>query len=91
MANSNSTQHQQNDRTIHFACSAEMYQLHADATQADVRDQVEARLSQLCAMLTMTCGGGFETFDNWSDPIKHNYLWACSMLADECKELMIHV
>jgi hypothetical protein len=91
MTNCNSTQHQENDRTIHFACVSEMYQLHADATPTDVRDQLEARLSQLSAMLIMTSGAGFETFNNWSDPIKHNYLWACSMLADECDELVKHV
>ena len=90
MADSNSTQSQSNDRTIAFASSGPFYTLHADATALDVQDQLNARLSQLQAMLTMTCGGGFETFNNWSDEIKQNYLWGCSMLADECKELMAH-
>lgn len=91
MADSNSTQSQSNDRTITFAASNPLYTLHAGATSLDVQDQLSARLSQLQAMLTMTCGTGFETFNNWSDPIKDNYLWACSMLADECKELITHV
>ena len=90
MADLNSTQSQSNDRTIAFAASGPFYMLHADATVGDVHDQLDARLSQLRAMLTMTCGGGFETFNNWSDEIKQNYLWACSMLADECESLIRH-
>lgn len=90
MANSNSTQSPSNNpRTIDFAAPASpFYRLHEDVTTGDIHDQLEARLSQLDAMLTMTRGSGFETFNNWSDPIKENYLWACSMLAAECKELI---
>jgi hypothetical protein len=92
MADSNSTQPQSNDRTIGFAAPASpFYRLHEDVTTGDIHDQLAARLSQLCAMLTMTCGAGSETFNNWSDPIKNNYLWACSMLADECDELVRQV
>lgn len=91
MADGNSTQPQPNDRTINFAASVRLYQLHADATPMDVQDQLNARLSQLSAMLMMTVGAGFETFNDWSDKIKEDYLWACSMLADECKDLMDHI
>lgn len=92
MADINSTQDQQNDRTIGFAAPASpFYRLHEDVTPGDIHDQLAARLSQLRAMLTMTCGAGFETFDNWADPIKHNYLWGCSMLADECESLIAQV
>lgn len=87
MADINSTQHQSNDRTINFAATGPFYTLHADATPGDIQDQLSARLSQLSAMLTMTTGAGFESFSNWSDEIQHNYLWACSMLAEECKGL----
>lgn len=88
MAETNSTQPNTNDRLIGFAAVASpFYQLHANATTADVQDQLSARLSQLCAMLIMTRGSGFETFNNWSDKIKENYLWACSMLAEECHGL----
>jgi hypothetical protein len=87
MADSNSTQHQSNDRTINFAAAGPFYTLHADATQGDIQDQLSARLSQLSAMLIMIHGGGFDSFCQWSDEIKQNYLWACSMLAEECKDL----
>lgn len=87
MADSNSTQDQSNHRTINFAAAGPFYTLHADATAGDIQDQLSARLSQLSAMLTMTCGAGFKTFSNWSDEIQHDYLWACSMLAEECKGL----
>lgn len=74
-------------RTINFAASGPFYILHADVTSGDVQDQLSARLGQLAAMLQMTHGGGFETFNIWSDDVRANYLWACSMLAEECKEL----
>lgn len=85
MADSNSTQ--SNDRTINFAAVGPFYTLHADATHGDVQNQLSARLSQLSAMLQMTHGAGFKTFSNWSDEVQANYLWACSMLAEECKGL----
>ncbi|MBW8364716.1 MAG: hypothetical protein K0M39_09185 [Rhizobium sp.] len=93
MAGSNSTQTQPSDRTIDFAfsISTPLYQLHPDATPVDIKTQLSTRLSQLYAMLVTTTGDGFESFDNWSDEIKGNYLWACSMLAKECNELALHI
>lgn len=94
MTTDDSTQHQpqSSDRVICFAAPASpFYLLHGDVTALDAQDQLGARLSQLSAMLTMTCGGGFDSFCQWSEEIQQNYLWACSMLADECKELMPHV
>ena len=41
----------------------------------------------MSALLTAIVGEGFEAFDRLNDTHKCNYLWACSMLADECKEL----
>lgn len=85
MANGNSTQPNRNDRLIEFAAAGSpFYQLHAAATTADVHDQLSARLSQLSAMLIMTTGTCFETFSSLNDKIREDYLWACSMLADEC-------
>lgn len=88
MADDNSRQYQSNDRPINSACTPGLYQLQNGATSIDVLDQLETRIYQLSAMLTMTCGAGFETFDGWNDRIKSDYLWACSMMADECRELM---
>lgn len=82
---------QPTERDIDFAFGGKLYQLRPDATPLDVRDQLDARLSQLAAMLCMTYGAGFETFDNWADSIKENYLGGCAMLAKECEELSRHV
>jgi len=86
-----STQQQPSARTVDFAATSGLYQLKDDASQVDIIDHLNARLSQLSAMLTMTCGAGQEHFDLWSDGVKGNYLWAASMIADECKELALHL
>lgn len=94
MTTDDSTQHQpqSSDRVIHFAAArGQFYLLHGEASTMDVKDHLGARLSQLSAMLIMIHGGGFDSFCQWSEEIQQNYLWACSMLADECKELVEHV
>lgn len=63
------------------------YQLAEGVTQLDVIDALDEKLVQLSSMLTMIHGHGYQTFDNYSDEIKDNYLWACERLADECKQL----
>ncbi|MHB1246177.1 MAG: hypothetical protein ACYCZH_07025 [Sulfuriferula sp.] len=83
--------HQQKARTVNFAVSDGLYQLKADASQGDIIDHLNGRLCQLSAMLTMTRGAGQEGFSIWSDVIKNDYLWAASMIADECKELALHL
>lgn len=47
------------------------------------RDQLHRKALQLSAILIMTTGDGYQTFDNWNDTIKENYLWGCSDLAKE--------
>lgn len=80
-----------NDRAVGFAAVGPFYTLHPDVTPFDVRDQLNARLAQLNAMLEMTHGNGRESFDSWSDEVRDNYLWSCSMLAKECEELTNHL
>lgn len=70
-----------------FTASLPLYAVSKDASADDIRNQLAARLSQLGAMLTVICGAGAETFDSWSTEIKDDYLWGCSMIAHECKEL----
>lgn len=89
--NSTPAQEAANERKIDFATRGHLYQLHPDAQPNDVREQLSARLSQLSSMLVMIHGGGFDNFESWSDEIKQNYLWGCSMLADECRELERHL
>lgn len=91
-AAANSTPEQQpTARNVDFACVDKLYQLHPDATDRDIRDQLYARLSQLSAMLTITCGDGFETFDSWNSSVKENYLFGCAMMVDECEKLAEHL
>jgi len=64
-----------------------LYHVAPSASKTDIINQLQARLAQLSAMLCTTYGGGFETFDNWSEDVKDNYLWGCATMADECREL----
>lgn len=89
--NSTPTQDVPNERKVDFAAGGTLYRLHPDASALDVRNQLGARLSQLTSMLQMIHGNGFENFDTWSDEVKDNYLWGCSMLAEECLALERHL
>lgn len=78
------------DKSVEFSWTtsgAGLYVLHPEAGCSEMRDQLNARLAQLTAMLEMTCGGGRESFARWNDRLQDDYLWACAMLARECKEL----
>lgn len=90
-ANSTPTQDTTKERNVAFAAAGTLYQLHPDASRLDVLDQLNARLSQLNSMLTLTHGIGFETFNAWDADTKENYLWSCDMLAKECKALVRHL
>lgn len=68
-----------------------LYQVHPKASRDDVMGHLSARLSQLNAMLIQTVGDGAETFNNWSDEIRDNYLWACQAHARECEDLAQHL
>lgn len=90
MATDNSTQ-ETAARELHFTATAGLYQLSPTASSLWLRDHLSARLDQLAAMLTVVRGDGFDVFSNWSDQIQHNYLWSCSMIAEECRELAEHI
>lgn len=68
-----------------------LYQLRPEADQAEILEQLDTRLTQLSAMLTIVYGNGGETFRVWNDDIQDNFLWACQMLALECKDLAGHL
>lgn len=79
-------------RAVKFtACGGDLYQLQDTASVLDIKNQLSARLHQLTAMLSMVTGEDFETFNNNSDANKENFLWGCSMLAEECRELARYV
>lgn len=53
----------------------------------DFNDELENKLHQLSSMLTIIHGCGYESFNQWSDQVKDNYLWSCSTVADEARQL----
>lgn len=53
----------------------------------DSLDTLQQKLAQLDAMLAMSYGSAGETFRNMNDSLQDNYLWACSAIAGECREL----
>lgn len=64
-----------------------LYRLDGKASTMAIADQLQARQAQLQAMLIMTCGEQGEAFRGLDDTHQDNYLWACSMIAREAKEL----
>ena len=89
--NSTLVQQTNEDREVRFGATGRLYQLHRDVAGSDVQDQLQARLAQLTSMLKMIQGDGLANFESWSDEIKQNYLWGCSMVAKECEELAYHL
>lgn len=68
-----------------------VYQIVDGAKAFDIEFMLETRLSQLDAMLSVIYGAGGEAFRENNDTIQDNYLWACSVMATECKELFKQV
>ena len=50
-------------------------------------DNLTAKLSQLKALLSMTCGGAMDAFNGLTDALRNDYLSACSDLTDDCLSL----
>lgn len=76
------------DREMTFTAGARsIYIMPTDVDRSEILNQLNARLGQLGAMLHVINGDGAESLDHWSEAIKSNYLWGCSMLAEECAEL----
>ena len=48
---------QQQPRTMGFTAATGLYAISPGAAQTDMLDQLSARLTQLEAMLSSTCGG----------------------------------
>lgn len=64
-----------------------VYAIASEATEFDVRMLLEARLAQLEALLMMPTCDGLDAFQDMTDDKQGNYLWACSYLATEAREL----
>ena len=50
-------------------------------------DALIEKTAQLQALLEMTYGEAREAFDNMTDELRGNFLWTCSRLASDCREL----
>ena len=67
--------------------TAGMYTLAPGVSRGDVQDQLNARLSQLRALLQLTCGGRAESFSSLNEDLQDGYHWACASMAWECEDL----
>lgn len=56
-------------------------------TDVEVINQLHAKLEHLRSMTIMLCGEGYQNFEQYNDEIKENYLWACSNMAKEARDL----
>lgn len=74
-------------KALSFTAAPGLYALATDADQVAIVDHLQTRLDQLAAQLQIIHGDGFESFNLWSEEIRKNYLWSCSMAAEECREL----
>jgi hypothetical protein len=54
-------------------------------------EQLSTKLTQLHALLEMTYGGASEPFNDMSDDLRDNYMWACSDMARESVDLLIQL
>jgi len=50
----------------------------------DALNDLNESLSQVSAMLTITCD---DSFSMWNAEIRENYLWGCSAMIEQAKEL----
>lgn len=69
-----------------FAAENGLYKVVSNNTGA-VKNQLTARLAQLDAMLQVVIGDGIQTFGCMSEGIQEDYLYGCSMMAQECRQL----
>lgn len=70
------------------APASPVYLLADEADCLALTDQLTARQAQLQALLAMTRGNAGDVFRRMDAAHQENYLWACSMIADEARELM---
>lgn len=78
------------DSNLTFTASP-VYSFLPDVQGADVRDQLDARIAQLSAMLLLITGEGYQSFNSMNEGSQQSYLWACRMIARECEQLVDHL
>lgn len=78
-----------NNKTATFTAAGNVYDFKPDAAKIDLRDQLNAKISQAKAMLTiLVSDGGLEHFNCMSVDSQSDYLWGISMAVDESKDLL---
>ena len=70
-----------------FTAAGPVYGFAPGVKAGDIVDQLNARQIQLEALLEMTYGETGEALRRLSDGIQDNYMWACSMIAGEIRDL----
>lgn len=76
------------DWPMKFTASPDpLYLLSPTADSLAIADQLDARQTQLAALLTMTHGEQGAAFRMLSDPLQDAFMWACATLAAEVQEL----
>lgn len=76
-----------NDTTSKKMTDAEIE--HQAGINYDAVNDLGERLDQVSAMLTITYGN--DSFNQWSGEVKDNYLWACSTMIDQAKEMVSRI
>lgn len=72
---------------LNFTAAGPVYVLAPGVKAGDIADQLAARQAQLEALLSMTYGEEGEAFRTMSDSLQDGFMWACSMIAQEVREL----
>lgn len=73
--------------TMTFTAADGIYRLSPDACEIDIIDQLDARQTQLEAMLAMTYCEHSEKFRSMNAATQEAFMWACSAAAREIKQL----
>jgi len=71
--------------TSNFTAAPGTYAIVGD--RMEVTDQLNARIGQLNAMLSLTYGEQGRTFRNTNDTLQDDFMWSCSMAIQEIQQL----
>lgn len=66
---------------------SDVYVISPKATRFDVGSLLEEKLAQLDALLAVTYGEQGTSFRMHNESLQDNYMWCCSRLATEIREL----
>ena len=78
-----------NTKTATFTAAGNVYEFKHGTNPMNLRDQLNAKISQAQAMLNMLVSdGGLEHFSAMSVDSQSDYLWGVSMAIDESKDLI---